>query len=47
MRSRLLPLWLALLALIGLAACAAQPAAPVELPLAKDQPTFLFFYTDN
>ena len=32
------------LLLVILTAC---NAAPVELPLAEDRPTFLFFYTDG
>ncbi|MBZ0287737.1 MAG: hypothetical protein K8I30_08990 [Anaerolineae bacterium] len=41
-RLYLLYVWLLAL-LLG---CAAAPATPA-LPLAVDQPTFLFFYTDN
>jgi hypothetical protein len=39
----------AILMLVGLGACttAESLSAPVNLPLADDQPTFLFFYTDN
>lgn len=39
----------AILMLVGLGACttAGSLSAPVNLPLADDQPTFLFFYTDN
>jgi hypothetical protein len=33
---------------VALAACGGQGGASSEgLPLAKDRPTFLFFYTDN
>ncbi|MGJ3239978.1 MAG: hypothetical protein ACFE0Q_14800 [Anaerolineae bacterium] len=35
---------LLLMSVIGLVACT---PAQTALPLAEDQPTFLFFYTDN
>jgi hypothetical protein len=37
-------LWLFLLLVAALTACT---STPVELPLAEDKPTFLFFYTDG
>ena len=30
-----------------LSACADRAINPISLPLAKDSPTFMFFYTDN
>lgn len=38
-----------ILMLVGLGACAPgdNTAAPANLPLADDKPTFLFFYTDT
>jgi hypothetical protein len=41
-------IWLILLLILGLSACAPSPGAPASaLPLAADRPTFLLFYTDN
>ena len=37
-------LWLCTLLVAALTACA---NTPVELPLAENQPTFIFFYTDG
>jgi hypothetical protein len=30
-----------------LSACAGSTSNTISLPLAKDSPTFMFFYTDN
>lgn len=40
-------LGITLLMWLGLVACTPEQAAPVDLPLAADKPTFLFFYTDE
>ena len=37
-------LWLLPLLVAALAACT---STPIELPLAEDKPTFIFFYTDG
>lgn len=48
MRHRLLSfLLLAVAMLASLVACGQAETTQVDLPLADDQPTFLFFYTDN
>lgn len=44
--NRLWGIFVAVIALLGLSACQGN-AVSVSLPLAKDKPTFLFFYTDN
>ena len=33
--------------LVGLSACVSTGTTSVDLPLANDKPTFLFFFTDN
>ncbi len=33
--------------LVGLSACVSTGTSSVDLPLANDKPTFMFFYTDN
>jgi len=47
-QSRLLSLLLLIAAMLAsLVACGQAEITQGDLPLADDQPTFLFFYTDN
>jgi hypothetical protein len=45
--SRLFKGLIALLGMVLISCASGQPTASVSLPLATNQPTFIFFYTDN